>query len=101
MNTKISIDSKDSKTLELFIQTKTTKKRFRDIKKYQSLIDKGTKIGLPLYITGRSLNFLGASIENNSIFILDGSRRLVANILNDINPDILLIDLKDSYIEKE
>ena len=40
------------------------------------------------------MKYLGANIESDNIFILDGSRRLIANIMNNKNPNILLIELK-------
>ena len=51
-------------------------------------------MGPPVYITGRALNIIGGNIDNKKIFILDGSRRLVANILNNTNPNVLIIDKK-------
>ena len=80
--------------IELIIKERTIPSRFKDIKKYQDLINKNVEIGSPLYITGEALNFFGTQVKNDDIFILDGSRRLIANILNNSNPEILLIDLK-------
>ena len=62
--------------------------------KYKELILSDCNLNHPLYITGRALNHLGADISNDKVFILDGSRRLVANVFAKINPDILIIDLK-------
>ena len=86
------------KNLSLILEKKTTKKRFKDIKKYQKLLTQ-TDMGSPLYITGKALNIIGGNIENDEVFILDGSRRLVANILNSTNPKIILIDSKGINIE--
>lgn len=71
-----------------------TDKRLKDIKKYQKLILNEVDIGLPLFITGRVLNLLGGDESNDDIYILDGSRRLVSNILLNIDPTISIIDLK-------
>ena len=49
------------------------------------LINKGTNLSCPLYITGECLNYLGANIDNNELFLLDGSRRISANLLLNIN----------------
>jgi len=95
IKTKLIIEEQNIDTI---IKQKTTKKRFQDIKRYQKLMTK-INLGEPLYITNKVLNIIGADIEDDKIFILDGSRRLVANILNNTNPDIILIDLKDSNIE--
>tara|TARA_Y100001970_G_scaffold289597_1_gene420514 strand:- start:1290 stop:1814 length:525 start_codon:yes stop_codon:yes gene_type:complete len=75
------------------LEKKTTKKRFKDIKKYQKMLTQ-IDMGEPLYITSKALNMLGANIKDDKIFILDGSRRLVANILNKTNPNIIIVDLK-------
>ena len=56
-------------------------------------------MGQPLYITSKALNIVGANLKEDEIFILDGSRRLVANILNKTNPNIVIVDLKDSHHE--
>lgn len=92
---KTVISDKDIENTKASIQIKTSSSRYYDIKKYQKLIAEKNDLGNPLYITGKTLHYLGASTKEDSIFILDGSRRLIANMLNNINPDILLIDLKD------
>ena len=71
-------------------------KRLKDIEKYQQYINEGINIGLPLYITSDCIKFLGEDEDstNNKAFILDGSRRLMANIFNGINPNILIMVLK-------
>ena len=93
----INIFIKENK-LDLELEEKTTKKRFQDIKKYQKLLAQ-IDMGEPLYITSRALNIIGANLKEDEIFILDGSRRLVANILNNTNPNIILVDLKGSHHE--
>ena len=77
------------------LKTKTTKKRFKDILKYQKLIG-NSDLGNPLYITGNALNIIGANVKKDDVYILDGSRRIIAYFLNNINPDIILIDLKEN-----
>ena len=89
------IHDKDLKKVQFNIQKKTETGRYSDIKKYQELIIKGFDLGNPLYISGNCLNYLGATIESNNIYILDGSRRLIANINNNLSPQILLIELND------
>ena len=39
-------------------------------------------MGPLLYITGGAINYLGGNVKKDELFILDGSRRLIANILN-------------------
>lgn len=67
------------------IEKNTKKNRLSDIYKYMDLINKGTNLSCPLYITGECLNYLGADIDNNELFLLDGSRRITANLLLNIN----------------
>ena len=93
----INIFIKENK-LSLELEKKTTKKRFQDIKKYQKMLTQ-IDMGEPLYITSRALNIIGANLKEDKIFILDGSRRLVANILNNTNPNIVIVDFKDSHHE--
>jgi len=59
-----------------------TKKRFNDINKYKELIKEGIDLNLPLFISGKALNFIGGNVDDNAIYFLDGTRRLLANILN-------------------
>ena len=76
------------------ITDKTLTKRLNDIKKYQKKINSGNNnLGEPLFITSNALNYIGARDINNSVYILDGSRRIIANILNTVNPNILIIDI--------
>ena len=56
-------------------------KRGRDINKYIKKINQGVDLGNPLYISGAVLNKIGGSIDPNAIFMIDGARRLIANVL--------------------
>ena len=76
-----SIQNLDELYLEL--SKGDTKKRFDDIKKYKELIKKDVNLNYPLFISGKVLNILGADTHDNDIYFLDGTRRLLANILND------------------
>tara|TARA_S200000501_G_scaffold359514_1_gene385529 strand:+ start:7761 stop:8282 length:522 start_codon:yes stop_codon:yes gene_type:complete len=94
----VSIDIKvNTNNLITQLENYANKKRYDDIKKYKKLLLK-KDMGNPLYITGKALNLIGAKIKNDDIYILDGSRRLVANILNHSKPNILLIDTKENSI---
>ena len=57
----------------------SSKKRLKDIYYYQTI---SAKMDPPLYIDGKSLNQIGGDTNPNVVFILDGSRRLIANLLN-------------------
>ena len=94
----VSVDIKVNKNnLVTQLENYANKKRYNDIKKYKKLLLK-KDMGNPLYITGKALNLIGAKIKNDDIYILDGSRRLIANILNQSKPNILLIDTKEKSI---
>ena len=58
-------------------------KRLKDIYKYMDLIKKNYNLSYPLYITGECINELGGDVHNNELFLLDGTRRIIANILLD------------------
>ena len=94
----VSIDiNVNTNNLITQLENYANKKRYDDIKKYKKLLLK-KDMGNPLYITGKALNLIGAKIKNDDIYILDGSRRLVANILNHSKLNILLIDTKENSI---
>ena len=73
--------------------SKLTPKRKKDILKYQWMIKKNVNLGHPLFITGECLNQIGGkNINEKKIYMLDGSRRLIASLLNEIKEiKILLI----------
>ena len=86
-----SINSVDELYSEL--SESDTKKRFNDINKYKELIKEGVDLNLPLFISGKALNFIGGNVDDNAIYFLDGTRRLLANILNGGNKNkAVLID---------
>ncbi len=96
---KIRIDIYDSKisnrnnNLIDDVKMQMTPNRLKDVNKYKQLIDKEVDIGCPLYISSQSLNFLGGSIIEDNIYILDGSRRLTAYALSQVNPQFLVINI--------
>ena len=93
IETKVVLDS-DLSIIANNYKLYSNKKRFKNIKKYQFLLKSGHDMGAPLFISASCINYLGGSVNNNDIFMLDGSRRLYAHILNESNPDILFIDIK-------
>jgi len=72
----------------------SNRRRIKNINKYQLLLKAGHDMGASLFISASCINYLGGGVNNNNIFMLDGSRRLYAHILNESNPNILFIDLK-------
>ena len=65
-----------------YVINQTDSKRMQDILNYKKLIENNVDINYPLFISGLALNKLGANVRDNDIFLLDGSRRLIANILS-------------------
>ena len=62
---------------------------------YKSLIQKNNKLDYPLFIDSQSLNLLGANENNNELYMLDGSRRIIASLLCGIKKQkIYLISIK-------
>ncbi|MAZ67886.1 MAG: hypothetical protein CMG49_00575 [Candidatus Marinimicrobia bacterium] len=97
-NTSMSIN--ENLDLEKVLIHKTSNKRYSDIIKYKNFLLKDKNMGMPLYITGKSLNILGAKFRSNEVFILDGSRRLSANIILGKNPQIIIIEAKNKLNEE-
>jgi len=91
--TKINI-SYDINNFEQVIVENTLKKRTLDIKRYKNIIDRGMDLGCPLFITSKALNYLGGKLKNDTFIILDGSRRIISNILCQNNPNVLIIDVE-------
>jgi len=88
------IRTKNINEFEKKIIKNTLHNRMMDIKKYKKLLIRSIDLGEPLFITANALNYLGARLDSKDIYILDGSRRLVSNILINKKPNILLIDYK-------
>ena len=65
-----------------YVVEQTDSKRMKDILNYEKLILSGVDINCPLFINGLVLNKIGANVDKNDIFLLDGSRRLISNILS-------------------
>ena len=80
---------------ELSLKKTCSKKRIYNIYQYKKLIENGVDLGPPLYIAGCSLKFLGAKTKANELFMLDGSRRLIATALcKKDSTKIYLMDIK-------
>ena len=98
IESKIMLDSNLS-VITYNYEKYSNKRRLRNIKKYQLLLKDGYDLGCPLFVSGACINYLGGDVQNSDIFMLDGSRRLYAHILNESNPNVLFIDLKVDYNE--
>ena len=75
-----------------------SKKRKKSIEKLAMKIRNKIDLGNPFYISGSILNYLGAVVDWNEIFMIDGARRIVASALNHQKYiKVLLLMLKDEY----
>jgi len=83
----------DKTSLKNYIEKNTDLNRLKDIDKYQKYLMRGNTLDPPLYITNGCLSYLGGKGDLDKIFILDGSRRLVANLLSDLSPHIFIMEL--------
>ena len=81
-NYKFPSNINNVKQLSEVLSKSDTKKRFNDINKYKELLKEGVDLNLPLFMSGKALNFIGGNVDDNEIYFLDGTRRLLANILN-------------------
>ena len=83
-------------TIEQKLATFQNQRRMKDILYYKKIISENIELGSPIYIKGNSLNALGGDFPANSLYQIDGSRRLMANILNEKQKiDIWLISPKN------
>ena len=64
-----------------YIKLHFSKKRLKDIFKYKNMLEKNISLDYPLFIDGYSLNMLGSNSNNKKLFMLDGSRRIIASLL--------------------
>ena len=68
------------------INKKFSTKRIKNILELKNMIESNNiKLDYPLFISGDSLNLLNAKVSKNNIYILDGSRRIIAYLLSGIN----------------
>jgi len=83
------------KEFEIHLKEEYNNKRLIDIYKYKKIIEEQKNIDFPLYITGECINFLGGNVLSNELFMLDGSRRLIATALcKKDSTKIYLMDIK-------
>ncbi|MBU1863540.1 MAG: 50S ribosomal protein L11 methyltransferase [Candidatus Omnitrophica bacterium] len=55
--------------------------RKKDAYQYVQNIRSGKNMGFPLYVSGAVLNYLGAGVDENTMYMLDGTRRIMAHAL--------------------
>jgi glycosyltransferase involved in cell wall biosynthesis/SAM-dependent methyltransferase len=56
--------------------------RVREVEDYASQMQNGADLGVPLYVTGAVLNLVGGNAHAQSIYMMDGARRITAAALN-------------------
>jgi hypothetical protein len=82
-------------SIEQKLATSQNERRMKDILQYKKKVSEKIDLGSPIYIQGASLNTLGGDFPINSLYQIDGSRRLMAYILNEKQKiDIWLISPK-------
>ena len=82
--------------IEDYLILNQSKNRLKDIINYKNKISYKIDLGSPLYIKGDCINALGGNVNENALFQLDGSRRLMAYLLNKKDQiNIWVISLKD------
>ena len=76
-----------------FIASTFKKNRLNDINCYKQYLLDNIELDKPLYISSKALEKVGYNTGDDSIFMLDGSRRIIANLLADNSKiDFFLID---------
>ncbi|MDH3771683.1 MAG: class I SAM-dependent methyltransferase, partial [Nitrospirota bacterium] len=81
----ISFDSlrpQDLEDIDPTFAQQEGKTRKEEIYAYLKLLRNGMTLGMPLYISGTILQYLGASTESGAMYMLDGARRLSASALH-------------------
>lgn len=74
-----------------FFQTEGAE-REQCILSYANLLKSGQNLGMPLYVSGHILQLLGGNAEPNTLFMVDGARRITASALAHCRYlDVLLI----------
>jgi hypothetical protein len=81
----ISDKIKNVTEFEKELNKKFSSKRIKNIYKLKKMLNQNIVFDFPLFITGECLDLLGASTPSNSLYMLDGSRRCLAYVLNEIN----------------
>ena len=90
VNSKLNI--KNGKSINDLIMELNSKRK-KDVMKYQLMMKENIDLGYPLFITGKCLKKIGGiELNEKKIYMLDGSRRLIASVLNGLKEiKILLI----------
>ena len=76
------LQPKDLEDIDVTFAQQEGEVRKREIAAYLNKMRTGECLGMPLYISGKILNYLGASAKDQAMYMLDGARRLSACALN-------------------
>ena len=84
MESKIQYNSKlIPAEIEASLNSSQSSRRMKNILNYKLSISNNIDMGSPLYIKGSCINALGGDVPENALYQLDGSRRLMAYLLNE------------------
>jgi len=82
MQISIKYENKAINSVKKSLISNQSNRRIKNIEKYETLIKENVDLGFPLYIQRDCLKKINTNIENGPPIQLDGSRRLMANVLN-------------------
>ena len=89
VNSKLNI--KNEKSINDLIKGLSSKRK-KDVMKYQLMMKENIDLGYPLFITGKCLTKIGGiKLDEKKIYMLDGSRRLIASLLNESKKNMILL----------
>jgi len=77
-----SLEPQDLEDIDPTFAQHEGKTRKEEIYAYLKLLRNGVTLGMPLYISGTILQYLGAPAESGAMHMLDGARRLSASALH-------------------
>ena len=76
------VQPKDLEDIDLKFAQQEGDARKEEIYRYVKKLRNGESLGMPLYISGAILQYLGASVQKDTMYMLDGARRLSASALH-------------------
>ncbi len=77
-----SLQPQNLEGIDLNFAQQEGESRTKEILVYLKKLKNGESLGLPLYISGAILQYLGAPAESGAMYMLDGARRLSASALH-------------------
>ncbi len=77
-----SLQPQDLEAIDPIFAQQEGESRKEEISVYLNKLKNGESLGMPLYISGTILQYLGAPAESGGMYMLDGARRLSASALH-------------------